>query len=217
MKKILISPSVLSADFTEIGAAVKKIDKYCDYIHCDVMDGLFVPNISFGPKMVKDIGKISEAPLDVHLMIVNPERYIHNFIEAGADILTFHIEATSKQEDILKSIKAANIKSGLAISPDTEIDELKNYLPLCDVIVLMSVYPGFGGQKFLEKSINRLDKLVEIRNKYNPQTLIEIDGGINTENFQNVIKHGADILVAGNAVFGAKDPIEAIRIIKNFE
>ncbi len=217
MKDVFISPSILSADFTKMGTAVKTIEDYSDYIHCDVMDGLFVPNISFGPKMVKDIRKICTAPLDVHLMIVEPERYVQTFIESGADILTFHIEATKKPADVLESIKARNIKSGLAISPDTEIDTVRKFLHLCDVVVLMSVYPGFGGQKFLEKSIERLDRLTELRNKVNPDALIEIDGGINLSNYEEVIAHGADILVAGSAVLNAEDPISVIKEIKKIQ
>lgn len=217
MKKIMISPSILSANFTEIGKEIVRIEKDSDYIHCDVMDGLFVPNITFGPKMVKDIKKICQTPLDVHLMIVEPERYVKNFIESGADILTIHVESTENCEKVLETIKAQNVKSGLAISPDTDINTIAKAMPLCDIIVLMSVYPGFGGQKFLEKSYERLDRLVELRNQINPNTLIEVDGGINLENYEKAVSHGANILVAGNAVFNADDPSDAIRSMKKIK
>lgn len=217
MKNIIISPSILSANFTKIDEALSSIDELADYIHCDVMDGLFVPNISFGPKMVKDIKKISRAPLDVHLMIVEPERYVQTFIESGADLLTIHIESTKNPANVLESIKARNVKSGIAISPDTEISKVKNLLPLCDVILLMSVYPGFGGQKFLEKTFARLDDLVKLKNQRHSPALIEIDGGINLDNYKSVINHGADMIVAGNAVFNAPDPKKVILSMKNFE
>ncbi|MCL2822262.1 MAG: ribulose-phosphate 3-epimerase [Firmicutes bacterium] len=212
--KRLIAPSILSADFADLKNQIKLIEK-ADLIHCDVMDGHFVPNLTFGMKMVEDLKKFAARPLDVHLMISNPEKYIKRFIDAGADFLTFHIEAANDIDTCLDMIKQAKIKGGIAISPDTDINLITRYIDKCDIVVLMSVYPGFGGQKFIEKSLQRLTALKKIKDKINPSCLIQVDGGVTKQNAKTIFDHGADILVAGNAVFGATDPNKAIEELKN--
>ncbi|MCL2861154.1 MAG: ribulose-phosphate 3-epimerase [Firmicutes bacterium] len=216
MKNIFIAPSILSADFSKIGEEILRMEKAgADLIHCDVMDGLFVPNITFGPKMVADIRKITALPLDVHLMIEKPERYVEHFIKAGADYLTIHYEATKELVPTLKRIRECKVKSGAVISPDTEVNVLKGVLQYCDMVLLMSVYPGFGGQKFIEKSLSRLKELRELADKENPSILIEIDGGVTEENAKQIISAGAAVLVAGNTVFSSPDPKATIEKLKS--
>lgn len=215
MKKTFIAPSILSADFARMGEEVKNITEgKADLIHFDVMDGVFVPNITFGPKMAKDIKSYTNIPLDVHLMIIHPEKYIEEFAKAGADYITFHIESEADAEDTLKKIKSLGIKSGIVISPDTEVTEIENVLQYCDMVLVMSVYPGFGGQKFIESSLSKVKKLVALRNQNNYSYLIEIDGGINEDTIQKAKKVGVDVFVAGSAVFGKEDRKEAIEKLK---
>lgn len=214
-KNILVAPSILSADFGRMGEQVAVLEGYgADLIHCDVMDGIFVPNISFGFKMVHDIKRFTNLPLDVHLMIDSPERYVERFIESGADFLTIHYEACKPLVQTLELIKKHNIKCGVVISPDTDVSVLENSLPICDMVLLMSVYPGFGGQKFIEKSIGRLQQISEMAQRLNPNILIEIDGGVTTENSKRIINAGANVLVAGNTVFTAANPTEVIKKLK---
>ncbi|MCL2234432.1 MAG: ribulose-phosphate 3-epimerase [Firmicutes bacterium] len=216
MKNILIAPSILSADFSKMGEEISRMQMSgSDIIHCDVMDGLFVPNITFGPKMIADIRKITTLPLDVHLMIEKPERYVEHFIKAGADYLTIHHEATKELVPTLKRIKECGVKSGAVISPDTEVNVLKGVLQYCDMVVLMSVYPGFGGQKFIEKSIQRLNELSELARNENPSILIEVDGGVTKENAKQITNAGATVLVAGNTVFSSSDPRDTIKQLKS--
>lgn len=210
---IKIAPSILSADFAKMGDALKGI-KNADFVHCDVMDGHFVPNISFGPKMVKDIRKITNLILDVHLMIENPEKYLDAFIDAGSDYIVIHLESTTKVDFCLDKIKNAGKKCGIAVSPDTPVEKLKAYLKKCDLALLMSVYPGFSGQKFIERSFDRLAELKRLRDKENKHCIIEIDGGIGEDNIAAVFTGGAEIAVAGNAVFGFSDPAERIDHLK---
>lgn len=214
--EIFVAPSILSADFAKMGDEVQNITACgADMIHCDVMDGIFVPNITFGPKMVKDIRKHTTLPLDVHLMIVEPIKYIKEFVNAGADYITVHYEACSDVKKTLEEIKNLGVKSGLVISPDTDASVVEEFLPLCDMVLVMSVYPGFGGQKFIPASIDKLVKISSMIKKINPAIRLEIDGGINKETATLVIKAGADTLVAGSAVFGASDRAQAINDIKN--
>jgi len=213
--KTLIAPSILSANFADIANELSRLkDAKADIVHCDVMDGVFVPNITFGPKFIADIKTKTNLPLDVHLMIVEPERYIDNFIDAGADFLTIHVEATKVLLPSLEKIKLKGIKAGAVISPDTPVKMLDKALPMCDIVTLMSVYPGFGGQKFIPKSLERLQELSALVKKINPKCLIEIDGGVTLENAQSIKDAGANILVAGNTVFSAKDPKATIEQLR---
>ena len=212
---IKIAPSILAADFGNLSLECKKIDKSnADWFHLDVMDGLFVPNISYGLPIVKSIRKMTKKPLDVHLMIIEPERYIDKFIEIGSDILTVHIEATSKMDHIIDKINHAQIKSGIAINPDTPIRKLNDYISKVDLICLMGVHAGFGGQKFIEKTFDRLEELKNLINSKNSSALIEIDGGVNENNFKKLKNLGADVLVAGSYVFNSSDYNSAIDLLK---
>jgi len=210
-----IAPSILAADFGNLSRDCEIIDKSnADWLHLDVMDGLFVPNISFGMPIVSSIRKITKKPLDVHLMIIKPERYIDKFIEIGSDILTVHIEATMQMDNILDKIKKSSIKSGIAINPDTPINKLEDYINKVDLVCLMGVHAGFGGQKFIEKTFDRLIELKGLINLKDSSTLIEIDGGVDNFNSQKLKSLGADILVAGSYIFKSPDINNAIDSLK---
>jgi ribulose-phosphate 3-epimerase len=210
-----IAPSILAADFGNLSRDCEIIDKSnADWLHLDVMDGLFVPNISFGMPIVSSIRKITKKPLDVHLMIIKPERYIDKFVEIGSDILTVHIEATMEMDNILDKIKKSSIKSGIAINPDTPINKLEDYINKVDLVCLMGVHAGFGGQKFIEKTFDRLIELKGLINLKDSSTLIEIDGGVDNFNSQKLKSLGADILVAGSYIFKSPDINNAIDSLK---
>ena len=212
---IKIAPSILAADFGNLSLECKKIDKSnADWFHLDIMDGLFVPNISYGMPIVKSIRKMTKKPLDVHLMILEPERYIDKFIEIGSDILTVHVEATSKMDNIIDKINHSGIKSGIAINPDTPISKLDDYISNVDLICLMGVHAGFGGQKFIKKTFNRLEELKNLINSKNSSALIEIDGGVNENNFEKLKNLGADVLVAGSYIFNSSNYNAAIDLLK---
>ena len=203
---IKISPSILAADFGNIERECSLIDKSdADWFHLDVMDGIFVPNISFGIPVVKAIRKMTSKPLDVHLMITQPERYIEKFIDLGSDIISFHIEATNKLEENISTIKSKNVKVGIAINPDTPIGNLKDIISKIDLVCLMGVHPGFAGQKFIENTFDRLKQLKALIKDSNSKALIEVDGGVNENNHMDLKSLGADVLVAGSYIFNSED------------
>ncbi|MBO7547599.1 MAG: ribulose-phosphate 3-epimerase [Bacteroidales bacterium] len=215
---MLISPSILSADFLNLGSQIRMLNRAADMIHLDVMDGTFVPNISFGFGLITSVARESTIPLDAHLMIVNPDKYFERFAKAGVDMLSFHLEAAldagRDPAELLRAVRALGMKSGLAFDPDVPVEDCFPYLDEADYIVVMSVFAGFGGQKFIPASLDRVRTLkAEIARRGLP-CLVEIDGGVTAENAAGIAASGADILVAGNAVFGAADPEAAIARIK---
>lgn len=209
---MLIAPSILTADFNQLGLEIETISK-SDYLHLDVMDGHLVPNISFGPHVLSGIKKLTKIPLDTHLMIQNPLEFIDQFVEIGSSIITVHVEANRVQESINR-IKASGIKAGITLKPKTKLEAIYPYLDQVDLVLIMSVEPGFGGQKFMEDQLDKVRTLVELRKAYNYHYVIEIDGGINGQTALLAKKAGVDIAVVGSYVFNSKDrnlTIEALR------
>lgn len=215
-RSIKIAPSVLSADFAKMGEEIKSVEKAgADIIHLDVMDGVFVPNITFGIKMVADVRKTTSLSLDCHLMIVHPEKYVKDFAEAGADYITVHYEACGENlKDTLLQIRENNVKCGLVINPDTSVEKVENLIPLCDMVLVMSVFPGFGGQKFIADVLDKCRAIRKIIDENNLDCLLEIDGGINADTAKSAREAGCDVLVAGSAVFGASDRVAAISSVR---
>lgn len=212
----LIAPSILASDFNKLGEEIEMLNQSeADYIHCDVMDGVFVPNISFGMPVIQSIHKISKKPLDVHLMIVNPEKYITDFYDAGASIITIHYEVCSHLHRTIQQIKELGIKASVCLNPHTSVSLLDDIIEDLDMVLLMSVNPGFGGQKFIENTYRKVVELKELILRRNSSALIEVDGGVNLEVGKKLFDFGTDILVAGSFVFGSENPTEIIRQLRS--
>ena len=207
---IKISPSILACDFARMGEEIAKIDKFADYLHVDVMDGIFVPNISFGMPVIKSIRKVTDIFFDVHLMIERPERYIEEFASLGSDLITIHYESTKDPAAVLKQIRACGKKAGISVKPGTDWSVLVPLLPLCDLVLVMTVEPGFGGQKFMHGMMPKVKALRDIIEKEGYDIEVEVDGGINAETAAIAAEAGANVLVAGSSVFAAADAEKAI-------
>lgn len=212
---VLVAPSMLSADFLHLEKDVEMVNSHADLFHLDVMDGSFVPNISFGFPIVEAIGKKAAKPLDVHLMIVHPEKYVERFVKAGADMISFHFEAALQQTDeVIDLIHSFNCKAGIAINPDCPVEKIFSFLGKLDFVLVMSVFAGFGGQKFIEDSLGRIASVKAELERLGRDIPIEVDGGISPDNASSVVKAGASILVAGSSVFKAADPAAAIAAMR---
>ncbi|HCQ29383.1 MAG TPA: ribulose-phosphate 3-epimerase [Flavobacteriales bacterium] len=213
----LIAPSILSADFANMQAECEMINRSeADWFHVDVMDGMFVPNITFGMPVIKAFKKHAQKPFDVHLMIEKPERYISDFKQAGADILTVHYEASTHLHRTVQNIHSEGMKAGVALNPHTNIQLLDDIIADLDLVLIMSVNPGFGGQKFIENSYRKIAELKNLIIQRNSKALIEVDGGVNSDNAPKLVEAGADVLVAGSFIFKSQNPEETISRLKNF-
>jgi ribulose-phosphate 3-epimerase len=214
--KPLIAPSILSSDFGRLNEEIEMINRSeADWIHCDIMDGRFVPNISFGFPVLKAVKKIAQKPLDVHLMIVEPDKYIGEFRKAGADILTVHYEACHHLHRVIHAIKESGMQAGVAINPHTSVLQLEDTIADIDLVCMMSVNPGFGGQQFIQNTFHKIYQLKNLILAKNSVAKIEIDGGVDLENAASLLDAGANVLVAGNTVFNSSNPTETIAVLKN--
>lgn len=212
----LIAPSLLSSDFLHLGDDIEMINNSdADWFHCDVMDGRFVPNISFGIPVIQAIKKKASKPLDVHLMIVEPDKYFEAFANAGADIITFHYEACAHIHRAVQKIKGLGLKAGVVLNPHTSVTLLEDILGDLDLVLLMSVNPGFGGQRFIDRTYKKIKKLRHMIDEQHASALIEIDGGVSPDNAGTLFEAGANVLVAGNAVFKSRNPVETISLLKH--
>lgn len=215
MKKVKIFPSILSADFTNITKQIKLVEQGgADGLHLDVMDGHFVPNITFGPMVVSAIKSVTKLTLDAHLMIEKPELYIEKFIKAGSDIITVHVETCPHLHRTIQIIKSYGVKAGITLNPSTPVSAIREVIRFADLILIMTVNPGFGGQKFIPAMLEKVETIVRLRDNLNPSALIEVDGGINERNAKSLVDSGADILVAGNSIFGQKNISSAVRNLR---
>lgn len=218
MNQHLLAPSILAADFTKLGEEIRMLNEsQADWIHVDVMDGRFVPNISFGMMIAEAAKRVAEKPLDVHLMIVEPEKYIERFRDAGADTITVHYEACPHLHRTVQQIKDTGARAGVALNPHTPVHLLEDLIEDIDLVLIMSVNPGFGGQKFIYQSLPKIQKLKDLITVRNTRTLIEVDGGVGLQNAQKLLQAGTDVLVAGSSVFRAADPMQAIAELKAIE
>lgn len=215
MNKIIIAPSILTASFANLESTIKELEEAgADYLHLDIMDGSFVPQITFGSKIVSDIKKITSLPLDVHLMIVSPEKHIDDFAKAGADIISVHYEGNIHLHKLIMQIKSHNVKAGIVLNPHTRVDVIEPFIDDIDNVLIMSVNPGFGGQKFITNSIKKIEETKKLIGQR--EIIISVDGGINLNTCSDVIKAGANLLVAGSAIIDSKDKKETIKQLRNY-
>ena len=210
----LISPSILSADFADLASDIQKVESEADWLHVDVMDGVFVPNITIGPPVVRALRQCTRLPLDVHLMIIDPDRYIEAFVQAGADMVTVHVEACTHLDRVLQHIHSMGAAAGVSLNPATPLSSIEEVLDKLDMILVMTVNPGFGGQRFIPSMTDKIRRLRSLCNAREAMVHIQVDGGISAANAGEVYRAGADVLVAGSSIYGAPDPAAAIRELR---